>query len=889
MNDERRGTRRTVVVHGRLASRERRLQAAREHDHDLQVLTFEQLAARLAGGLARPVDDDTLRSLVQASLPDTDLGELEPIKDLPGLTGAATDTLKKAWRAGLNLQAMADERPRLAAMAALERAVLGRMSVELKPPHVLAAAALNRVHHSSKLFGAVVIVGVTELSPCWRALLEVLARHTLVRWLAGPRTIPAWLGDMSVEVVRTGASTPRIEPVSGATAYHEAIEALRWARALIVDGRAKPEEIAITAVSPAEYDHHLLALRADANLDLAFVHGLPVTACREGQAAAALADALLRGPSQTRVRRLAALLGAYAGPFQALPAGWTRVLPADAPLSSPRAWGRLLDRLSPDAWPEGGDHTSDLRVIVDVLNRGPDHAADVGETLLSGRPLTIWRRALLAGPAASVDLTLDALKQDDSIDPCAGVAWLPASALAASPRPFVRLLGLNSGRWPRGQSEDRLLSDHILPKTLLDPLPLSAADRRDFETILRTTRSEVVLSRARRDSDGRLLGRSPLLQAWPDEVYLRRNRVPEHAFSETDRLTARPEEFRTGPQAVVAATCWRTWRRPEVGAHDGLLRPDHPMIEAILSRTQSASSLRLLLRNPIGFVWRYGLRWRAPESGEEPLVLDALAFGDLVHQCLDRAVCALERDRGFASASRDQVIVAVGEALEDVTGRWALERPVPPGVIWRRTLDEVRSMAITALTDLEPPMPNARSFSEVAFGGAEPRTDADPPWDIAKPVFVPGAGFRVSGYIDRLDLAGDGGAARVRDYKTGRCPKTPVVLDGGAELQRCLYGFAVRDQLGPDVQISASLLYLRDGVARELGDAEGVLTDAAGYLQTARLSLMGGAALPGPDTGGDYDDLAFALPANAAATYCKRKAATVAERLGEATRVWEAA
>ena len=53
-------------------------------------------------------------------------------------------------------------------------------------------------------------------------------------------------------------------------------------------------------------------------------------------------------------------------------------------------------------------------------------------------------------------------------------------------------------------------------------------------------------------------------------------------------------------------------------------------------------------------------------------------------------------------------------------------------------------------------------------------------------------------------------------------------------------------------------------------------------------ALSGGAALPGPDTGGDYDDLAFALPANASATYCKRKMPAAAERLGEVAQVWEA-
>ena len=57
---------------------------------------------------------------------------------------------------------------------------------------------------------------------------------------------------------------------------------------------------------------------------------------------------------------------------------------------------------------------------------------------------------------------------------------------------------------------------------------------------------------------------------------------------------------------------------------------------------------------------------------------------------------------------------------------------------------------------------------------------------------------------------------------------------------------------------------------------------------TAGGSLAGGAALPGPDTGGEYDDLAFALPANASATCCKRKLPAATERLGEFAPVWEA-
>lgn len=880
--------RHTIVAHGRLAMRELRLAAARGHHHGLQVMTFEQLAARLAGGLSRPVDDETLRATIQAVLPDVALGELDSLKSLPGMVGAATDTLRKAWRAGVDLQARRGEHPRIASIASLEEVVLAALPPAMMRPVDLVAAAMQRLDHVAALFGPIEIVGITELSPCWRSLLHAIAQRVPVRWTAGPRSTPAWLDGTVIDVTRSAPHTPEIVTVSASTAYHEAIEALRWARQLVASGAADPAEIAIASVTPADYDDHFLALRADANLDLHFVHGVKITACREGQAAAALADILVRGLSQTRMRRLSSLLAAYPGPFQALPAGWTRILPADAPLASPQAWTHLLNRLTAADWPDEIDHGPALREIIGLLSQGVAAAEAIGEALLNGRTLAIWRKALLAGPAASLDLTLETLKQDDVLDACVSVAWMPASALAASPRRFVRLLGLNSSRWPRGISEDRLLSDHIIPTAELDPLPVGAADRRDFATILATSERQVVLSRARRDSDGRLLGRSTLLQGQPDEIYLRRNRVPDHAFSETDRLTARPQEFRALPQAVSAVACWRNWLREEITPHDGLVRADHPVIQAILARTQSASSLRKLLRNPLGFVWHYGLRWRAPESGDDPLVLDALAMGDLVHQTLDRALRTLEANGGLAAATGQQIASAVDGAVGEVAEIWETERPVPPRVIWRRTLDEARELSRRALAFGDERLPGARAFGEVPFGGAEPKTDVAPPWDAAASVGIPSTDFRIAGYIDRLDISADGRRALVRDYKTGRKPKDTIILDGGKELQRCLYAFAVKAMLGDDVAISASLLFPRDEVDLRLEDPEGTLADVAGYLSAAHASLLAGGAVLGADTGGTYDDLAFALPANAGATYCKRKIAAATERLGDAAQVWEA-
>jgi hypothetical protein len=123
------------------------------------------------------------------------------------------------------------------------------------------------------------------------------------------------------------------------------------------------------------------------------------------------------------------------------------------------------------------------------------------------------------------------------------------------------LIALNTGRWPRRISEDRLLPDHIIPTEILNPLPVADGDRRDFGTITATARS-ITMSYSRRDVEGRLLGRSPLIGDL-EESYLSFGRTPEHVASETDRLLARPSEFSTLPIAVSGLGCWRAWQHSQ--------------------------------------------------------------------------------------------------------------------------------------------------------------------------------------------------------------------------------------------------------------------------------------------------------------------------------------
>jgi RecB family exonuclease len=865
------------------------LTAARERAHGTQIMSFEHVAARLAGGLARPIDGDALRSALQIILPNTALGELDGIKALPGTPSAAAETLQKAWLAGIDLSARAGDHRRLASMAEMERRALALLPRAMLRPSELIEQAMRRLAHAPRLLGSVDVVGMTELSPCWRPLLHALATRLPVRWIAGPRSVPAWLDEEAIEIVRGSAGEPGIEVVSNATPYHEALESMRWARALIASGSAEPHEIAIASTVTAEYDDFFLALRAEADFDLHFVHGINVTATRDGQSAAALADILLRGLSRTRVRRLTTLLSGERGPLKDIPPQWTRILPADAPLATAEAWYRLLGRLTPADWPEQSDHGETLRGVIGLLDRGIAAAGEIGETLLGGRPRSIWRKALLTGPAASLDLTLAELRQEDGLEAGVSVAWMPASELAASPRRFARLLGLNSLRWPRLGSEDRLLPDHIIPGPLLDPLPLAAADRRDFDTIVRTTDAELVLSLARRDGGSRRLGRSPLLHDRPEARYVRRNAAPEHAMSECDRLLARPHEFAVGSQCASALRCWHDWHRAEITAHDGLIRSGHPLLAAILEQSHSASSLKRLLRNPLGYLWRYGLRWSAPSVAADPLAVDSQDFGTLVHDILNRALRLLEATGSASTAQPVAVSAAVEAAAAEVAERWESDHAVPPFLIWEETLHEMRQAAQYALTYVGEVQPGLRRFGEVPFGGEQRSAEeVATPWDAAASVEIPGTGLEILGYIDRLDLSSDGRRATVYDYKTGEPPKQPFGLNGGRELQRCLYAFAVKALLPPVVTVDASLVYVRQKVTLALDDPEGTLAELSTYLKRARDSLGEGRCLPGPDAGDDFDELSFALPANAAKGYRARKLAAARERLADAALVWEA-
>ena len=890
----------TLVVHNRHAWRCHRTQAALDAAQGLLPLTIEQLTARLAGGFVRPVDSDAFKAAVGVAVTQP-LGELDAIKQLPGFQRAAANTLAKAWSAGLSLDEEAASatdtgtKVRLAALAALETGVLAHLPKNQLRPQALVHAASNRVAHARAIFGRIEIHGSTEMAPVWRPLLSLIAKQTEVAWIAEARHVPDWLTTSGIIVERSPAAKPIISTVSCASPRHEILEAFRWARQHLAQGAA-PQDIAIAAAAPDGWDDHVLALTESTNLPFHFVHGRAALSTAEGQLAAALAEILLRGFSRLRLVRFVALLRSQTARFESLPGDWWRALPGDAPLLDAARWERVIETLTAENFSDETDHRQTLREIVGTLSKGLAAAGGIGESLLEGRTLLVWRKALTEGPPAALDVTLTGLRLDDRVEPEAAILWAPASAVAAVPRPLVWLVGLTSRSWPRRSSEDPLLPDHVIAATRLDPLPVHQADRRDFVTIRNMTSRALVCSRARRDSGGRLNGISPLYPRDGAEIYYAQSREPVYAAGASDRLLARPDEFAGLALAVSAKQTWTDWHQAMITGHDGLVRANHPVLLRALDRRQSATSLVKLLRDPLGYLWKYGFGWSEPEETDEPLTLDALAFGSLLHEILDETVKHLEsaRSSGFAGATPQEIRTVVEKIIGTVDSRWSEDRPVPPPAVWKRKLVEAAELAFVALSSHDDPLPDERSWAEIPFGGDPKATTLSEevrstlPWDPLVPITIPGTNIRIGGSIDRLDLAGDGSRARVTDYKSGKPRSAPPQLKGGAELQRCLYAYAVKALVARHPQVEAQLLYPRkDGRGLRLENPDGTLDRLTGYLNAATASFSGGAALPGPSTEEQWYDLAFALPGGAKESYLAAKLPLIAQELAAIAPLWE--
>ncbi|MCP3468191.1 PD-(D/E)XK nuclease family protein [Bradyrhizobium sp. CCGUVB23] len=853
----------------------------------MQIFTFPLLAARLAGGFSRPARLQDLDPAIRAALDAGGLAELEGVRRLPGTARSIARTLARVWQADLDLERLADHSARLAELAEIERRVRANLPAGVLTPRDLRDGALARVTHAPATLGPIEIDRVAAIALVWRPLLAALAKTVPLAWRDPGTLETTWFpGQIVVSDVGPPAS---ISVTSCANPRAEIVEALRWMRELIASGRARPSEIAICATATEEWDEHFLVLVADSELPLHFSHGMPALASREGQACAALADVLLNGLSQDRIRRLFGHARGRSRALADLQADWSLGLRPGAALLELDQWRRALDE-GAGRHADGVDPRPIVMPVLQLLARGPEAATQAGALLLGTAARTLWTEALRRAPAEALEFTLQDLRLPDGRDPGAAVAWCPASHVAGAPRPWVRMLGMTSRSWPRRAVEDPLIPSHILPRAVLDADPITERDRRAFAVIARHATQGCVLSRSRRNPQGGQLSASPLIPQGISPQVLKRARIPQHAFSEADRILARPDEAAASPALVAANLCWRNWRRPAVTAHDGQVRGDHPQIARAISEIQSATSLRLMLRDPLAFVWRYALGWQAVSEDDQPLALDARAYGELVHELLKHAVDALEPTPGYARASRQEIEATLAGATEAIRARWPLERSVPPALLWKHTLAAAAQLALKALTLDETFQPGTRSWTELAFGhGRAGATTHDLPWSPNAQVAIPGTEVSVQGSIDRLDLTGDGRAVRVSDYKTGVEPRRAdeIVLGRGAELQRVIYAIAAGQLLPDSPRVIARLVFLGDEEPRayRLPDVDQTIAELGSHVTAAVALLRAGRALPGPDAQEEHNDFRIALPASPA-TYFQIKNAAFMGAFGEFARIW---
>ena len=861
--------RRTRVVEGRLAFRMCRVQATRHSESGVQIMTLPLLAARVAGGFTRPARLQDLEPALRAALDHGGFAELEDIRRLPGATRSIASTLGKVWQTDLPLRQHAVHSTRLADLAEIERRVRANLPPGVLTPRDLRDAALARAVHAPAVLGSVELDGLVRIAPVWRSLLVSLAAVVPLSWRNPGATDTRWFPGQILADRREPAAA--ISMVSCANPRVETIESLRWIRELIASGRARPEAIAVCATAPEDWDEHFAVLAAEAGLPLHFSHGLPALASQEGQICAALADVLLTGLSQDRVRRL---FGQAAGRSRALadlPSNWSLGLRPDAALFELDQWRRAL-REARGTQADGTDPRPIVMPVLELLARGTDAAEEAGQLLLSRPARALWTEALQRAPAEALEFSLQDMRVPDGRDPGSSVVWCPASHLAAAPRPWVRLLGMTAQCWPRRTAENPLIPAHILPPSALDPDPVTEQDRRAFAVITSGAARGCVLSRSRRNTQGGLLSASPLVPQGVSVLALKRARIPLHAFSEGDRLLARPMEAAAMPALAAADRCWRDWRRPAVTAHDGEVRPDHPVIAAAIGKIQSAASLQLMLRDPLAFVWRYALGWRAAPEDDQPLTLEPRTYGELVHELLKATVDRLEPAPGFGRASRQEIEAALAASGERVRADWPLQRAVPPALLWQHTVDAAARLALTALTLDQAFQPDTRSFTELAFGrDGESSGSTDLPWRPDAEVVIPGTDVRVQGRIDRLDLRGDGRAARVSDYKTG----TGAALGRGAELQCVVYAVAARQLLADNPRVVARLIFLGDEEPKpyHLADVDRAIADLVTHITAARTLLRQGTALPNAGAQDAHRDFLLALPASPGAYFQVKQAA----------------
>jgi ATP-dependent helicase/nuclease subunit B len=160
---------------------------------------------------------------------------------------------------------------------------------------------------------------------------------------------------------------------------------------------------------------------------------------------------------------------------------------------------------------------------------------------------------------------------------------------------------------------------------------------------------------------------------------------------------------------------------------------------------------------------------------------DAAQLGSMLHAILERAY----RDAADPS-DVEQVLATLHAAANEVFAAAPAELGFRPSPLWDRQRAELLARLEATVTGLAELQPGWRPHDfELAFGVRD-----RPPLEMA----VDGRVVRFRGVIDRVDVD-DSGRVRIVDYKTGSSHLSKVDLVEGRRLQLAVYAQAAQDAL----------------------------------------------------------------------------------------------
>jgi ATP-dependent helicase/DNAse subunit B len=221
-------------------------------------------------------------------------------------------------------------------------------------------------------------------------------------------------------------------------------------------------------------------------------------------------------------------------------------------------------------------------------------------------------------------------------------------------------------------------------------------------------------------------------------------------------------------------------------------RPNEPLRDERLlgdlaERPWSASSMERWIGCPVAWFVERLLRPGVLEPDPEPL-----AAGGLRHAALEETLAALRRETGSARLTPANLALArelLAGALEKNESSHPLSVSPDRRAAMRRRMQADLDRYLELAAENESPL--APRELELGFGFEE----GDERGEASElPAFVLGAGVKLRGRIDRIDV-GDGGEAIVYDYKGRAVSGASKWIDDG-KLQVALYMRAAEELLG---------------------------------------------------------------------------------------------